>query len=396
MQGNDIKLSQAKKARLAAILNTIDISGNLLSAQFTNNTRLGVNVFPAEAFGGQPGSFREIETGVQYTTNANSFADIKLANPAAWATLKMSRINIDLTNSSNLISLKNLQENIATSYYNIVSLQKQIAATEINYVVIDSLFQIAQNKYNEGLVKQQDVNDTKVSCINTKESITQMEFLMAQYYTSLKILCDIPERESIEIIVNKDVQEIAEGVEVMESDLNVRNQLLQEKYAKSNFISAKAAFLPTISLQFSNSFNLFNTEFNPLSGNWINSNFIGLKFNMPIPSAAAISKKYTAKYDYQLAKKNTEQALIKANLDRTQLEIEFKKSVSQTKSNKEILELRKDTYMKNKNLYQEGLLNLEQTLNSYNAMVNADYNYISSQVNVQLSKAKIIINNEMK
>ena len=51
--------------------------------------------------------------------------------------------------------------------------------------------------------------------------------------------------------------------------------------------------------------------------------------------------------------------------------------------------------MKNKNLYAEGLIGLEVTLNSLNAMINAHYNLITSASNVWLANAKISINNKI-
>ncbi len=260
----------------------------------------------------------------------------------------------------------------------------------------DTLYQIANNKYTEGLVKQQDVNDTKVSYLTKKEDLLQLNFLLQQYYLSLKILCDIPDSEAIEIKENIMASTFVQGITIESNLLNVNNNLLKEKYALSNYKSAKLAFAPTLSFQLSNSYSLFNTTFKPVSGNWFNSNYLGLKLNIPIPSASVVSKKYSTFYDYQLAQKATKQAKIKAALDEQQLRNEYEKALSQFNANIEIVELRNDTYVKNKNLYKEHLLGLNQTLNSFNAMVNARYRLISSEVNVQLALAKIDINIKIK
>jgi len=121
-----------------------------------------------------------------------------------------------------------------------------------------------------------------------------------------------------------------------------------------------------------------------------------LKLNVPIPSANVVAKKYSYYYDYQIAEKNTQQAKIKARLEQEQLKIEYEKAVSQALVNKEILELRQDSYLKNKLLYSKGLIGLEQTINSFNSMVNANYNLISSQTSVELALTKIEINNSIK
>lgn len=396
LKNQEIKMDQAKKAKLAAVLGTIDVTGALLNAQFTDNTTLGVNLFPAEIFGGEPGTFKEVQMGVRYNTNLTNYADVKLVNPTGWSNLKLSKINILLTSSNNQLSVKALQENIAKNYHNIVNLQEQIASSQQHLVIADTLYQITQNKFEEGLVNQQDVNDSKVNWLNSKENISQLEYLLEQYYISLKLLCDMPEHEQIEIQqISRSRQEI-EAPNVLLNELQLRNSILQEQYARTAYKSSKAAFLPTVSLQLSNSNNLYNTEFKPLSGDWINSNYIGLNLSIPIPSSQRISQKYNAQYDYQMAINNTEQAAIQADLHRQSLQSEYEQAVSQARTNQEILNLREDSFKKNQQLYQEGLISLEVVLNSFNSMVSAEYNLISSDVNVELSRSNININNTIR
>lgn len=115
-----------------------------------------------------------------------------------------------------------------------------------------------------------------------------------------------------------------------------------------------------------------------------------------MPSSKSIYNKSNAKYNYELAQQNSYQASIKADLDNRKLGVEWDKAQSQVKNYTEILDLQKDTYIKNKNLYTEGLQSIDRTLNSLNTLVNAEYNVINSKVNVLLSQAKIKINNEIK
>ncbi|MEL7531523.1 MAG: TolC family protein [Bacteroidota bacterium] len=396
LKNNAIQLDQAEKAKLAAALGTIDVTGSLLSAQFTNNTQLGVSLFPAEIFGGEPGTFQEIEMGVQYNTNLTSYADVKLVNPAGWSDLKLAKVNIDLTNSNNQLSLKQLQENVAANYYNIILIQEQISSTKQNLEVADTLYQITTQKFEEGLISQIDVNESKINYLNTEETIKQLEYLLEQYYISLKILCDIPESETIAVNESKRSPKEAIGPTVALNELNLSNSLLREEYARQNHKSAKAAMMPTLSLQLSNSYNLYNTEFEPFTGNWINSNYIGLNLSIPIPNAKRISQSSSTKYDQQMAINNTNQARNQAVLDQQTLETDYDKAVSQFEADEEVLALRKDSFVKNQQLYEEGLISLDLVLNSFNAMVNAEYSMITSAVNIELSIANININNNIR
>ncbi|MCU0440213.1 MAG: TolC family protein [Raineya sp.] len=394
LESNKIRLEQAQKAKLAAILGTIDPVANI-NGSFTDNTRLPVNLFPAEAFGGQAGTYRQVQTGVKYTTATTQNIDIKLINPAGWENLKLAEINIELTESNNQVTLKTLQENIAISYFNIIMLQEQLKSTQRNLAVADTLYQTAKNKYDLGLVKQQDVNDTKVNYLNTQENIKQIEFLIKQHYIILKTLCDIPDNEEIEIKQDIDIQTVSRpNIEL--NSLQISNSVLKEQYAWSNFNQTRKMSLPTLSFVASNSYQLFNTEFKMFNGNWINSNYIGLKLTFALPNATLIANRTQASYNYKLTKKSTEQAKIKADLEVKQLANDFDKASSQTSANKEIYGLRMDTYQKNKNLYSQGLMSLDQILNSFNAMVNAEYSLISSKINILLAQAKIDIHNKVK
>ncbi len=396
LQTNNVKLTQAKKAKLAALFSIPDVTGNLLSANFTNNTRLGVNVFPAEIFGGAPGTFRTIETGIQYNTNVNSYAEIKLLNIAALYNYQLSKINIALTENNTVLTIKSLKENIANTYFNIVTLQKQYETSVKNTQVADSLLQITKNKYKAGLASKQDVNDAESNYLSNAETANQIKYLISQSVISLKILADIPEEKELIISHSNTTDKVQQPPIVELNGTKLKSYILQEKYAKYAFRSAKAALYPTISAPLSNSYNIYSSSFQIVDNSWINSNFIGLKLNVPLPSANTIAKKYSSYYDFQLAEINLQQAKIKSKLEQEELIIAYDKAVSQAKANKAIYDLRADTYLKNKQLYAKGLIGLEQTLNSFNAMVNANYNLISSLTSIELTLTKIEINNSVQ
>ena len=393
IKANDIRLLQAKKTLLASKLAIADPMVNV-SGSFTDNTRLPVNILPAEILGGNPGEFREVQFGVQYNTNSTQNVDIKLLNLEGWKNYKLAEINIQISESDNKLNRKNLYDNIASAYYNIVQLNTQLESTKQNLSIADSLLALAQRKYKQGIVKQQDVNDSKVNYLTIKENIRQIEFLVKQNYTTLKILSDIPETENIEISEkNTPVADVQRPVVELNS-LIIENNRLKELSAFTTIQKTKKAFAPTASLVLNNAFNLYNNDFSILSGKWITSNYVGLRINLPLPNANTLSNKFKAQFDYDLARKNSEQAQIKADLTIRQLETDWEKAISQTKNYTEIVEIQRETYVKNRNLYNEGLISIDRVLNSFNALTNAIYSLNSSKVSISLAQAKIDINNK--
>jgi len=398
LQSGEIRLDQAKKAKLAAVLGIADLTVNN-SYSYTDNTKLPTSLFPADAFGGEPGTYKEVQTGIQYNSSLTNYNEIKLLNFSGWQNFKLAKVNIDLTESNNLISRKSLNENIASIYYNIVNLQEQLKATIENLAAVDTLQQIAQNKYQQGLVRLQDVNESKASFLNTKESINQIEYLLQQQYLSLKILTDIPESDSILISQKVSLTNSNLAPEIELNDLIFKSSKLNEKIALTSYQQLKLSMMPTVSLFNSNSTQQYNSSssFPYNSGSkWYANNYIGIKLSISLPSANLISQTSKARFDHQLAKQNTIHSQNKAQLEQKQLGIDYHKAISQWTTNTEVFGLKKESYLKNINLYSEGILSLDQALNSYNAMVSSNYNRISSAINVLLTQSKIEINNKIK
>jgi outer membrane protein TolC len=396
LQTGRIRTNQAKEAKLAALLGIADVSGGV-TFSYTNNTQLPVNLFPAEAFGGAAGSYKEVQTGVQYNTTFNQNLDIKLLNLKGWESLKQARINIRLSESDQQVALQQLHENICTIYFNIVNLQQQLDATRQNRTAADSLLAITQRRYRTGVTRQQDVNDATISLLNTEESMRQIEYTVSQQYLALKLLCDIPENEAI-IIAQRPESVIQAQPPVQTANAAIHNSQLKEQLAWSNYRHSKYALYPTISFFQAYNNQQFNTRgrFFDSKANWIPSSYIGLRLQIPIPNSNAIGQLGKAKYDYQLAKKNTEQQQIQARLERRQLEVDYEKALSQALTDARTYELRRDTYEKNMLLYKEGLIAFDRTLSSYNELVNSQYKKTSAATSVQLALARIKINNSFK
>lgn len=397
LQTGDIRMVQAKKAKLAAILSIPEVGGNV-SGSYTNNTRLPVNLFPAEAFGGTPGTYKEIQTGIQYNTALNESLDIKLLNLKGWESLRLAKLNIAATASDNQLTLKTLHEDIAAAYYNILDLQEQVSSTRQNLVAADTLVFITTNRFEAGLVRQQDLNDALASRISTKKSLVQLQHLVRQQYLSLQVLTDIPLSDSL-VLTEKITDDLPPGrPAVNTSNVSFTNSVLKEQMAQSTYKQQKYSLYPTLSFFQAYTNQQFSSD-GKLLGNdarWIPSSYVGLRLNIPIPSSTAITQASKARHDYMIAQKNRKQQSLQAGLQTAQLITEFDKAVSELQATREIFFLYRESHEKNLLLYREGLLSLDQTLTSFNNMVNSHYNLISARVSVLAAKAKIDINNRMQ
>jgi len=397
LQSGEIKLIQAKKAKLAAIVSIIDPTINL-SYAFTDNTTLPTSLFPSETFGGAAGTYKEVRMGIQYNSNLTNYNEIKLLNLPGWANFKLSKLNIDLTENNNKMTQKSYFENIAGIYFNIVNLQEQVKSAQKNLLIADTLMKIADHKFQNGQVNQQDVNSITGNFMQVKETVNQLNFLLENQYLSLKALIDIP--ETVTILIKQDIEptKVEQNPEVEFNDMQLKSSLLQEKSALTSLNQSKSMTLPTISVFNTNTTQQYNTQAQLYSKdlNWYQNSNIGVKVSFKLPTANNISQTSKARYDYKLARNNSEHLRNKTEIEHLQLHVDFRKAVSQWTTNTQISELQEDTYNKNKNLYAQGLLSLDQTLNSYNSMISSNYNRISSAITVLLVQSKIAINNNVR
>jgi len=401
LQSGEIRMEQAKKAKIAAIASIPDPSGNI-SFSYTNNLTLPVTLFPSNFSdpNAPAGEYKAQRLGVQYNSNLNQYGEIKLFNLQGWHNLKASKQNLEATAIDNKLTRKTLYENIASTYFNIVQLQEQLRSAQENLLISDTLLRIAENKFDQGILKKQDVNDTRVSYLTTKENVHQISFIIQQQYLTLKALADISEKDSIVIQHRVSIELSETGTkEVTYNDLNLISNIAKENVALSNLRKNKSSLHPTLSFFASDSRTQYNTNAALFDSNWdwYTSTYIGFKITMPMPfSASSITSINEAKYNHLLARKNTEHARIKAELDHRQLSTEHSKAWSQFVTDKEIYSLKKESYFKNRNLFVQGVLATDLTLNSFNAMVNSHYSLITSAINLLLTDAKIEINNTIK
>ena len=188
----------AKWTKIASIGNTINLKSPF-TASWTDNSNLPVSFLPAEAFGGPVGAYKQVSLGQQYVTSYGLTPQIDIINPSAWARIKSAELNKQLTETNNLIAKINLFESISASYYNIISLQYQIKNTEQSVSAADSILLITKNKFDQGIIREQDMNNANVNLLNIQDKLIQLKLSLDQNYNSLKILCDLKVDSNLQI-----------------------------------------------------------------------------------------------------------------------------------------------------------------------------------------------------
>lgn len=363
----------------------------------TNNLELPVTFLPAEAFGGTPGTFKEVTMGQQYVGNLNLAPQIDIINPASWAKLKSAYVNVKLTNVNNLIVKKSLFESISATYHNIISLQEQIEITQMSLLAADTLLIIMQNKYSEGIVRQQDLNDAHINKLTLSDNLEQLNLSLEQQYYSLKILCDIP--ESTEVIINEQPdynKSVIAGLNV-DNQLRYESSLLKVELAKADLKTNQLLQYPTVSLVYYNAWQQnSNNMFFDNDIKWLNAQYIGLKLSMPFPDINRYTLTKSSRINKAIALQNAAHTKLENDLTNKQLILDYEKAYSQLNTAKEIYQLKKQNYGMVLNQFNMSILSSDKLIIAFNDLLVSRLNYSSALANLHYISSKIEINNTIK
>ncbi|MCX6181444.1 MAG: TolC family protein [Bacteroidetes bacterium] len=395
--GNQQSLS-AKWTKIAAIGNTINLKSPL-STSWTNNTVLPISYLPAEAFGGPAGTFKQVSLGQQYVINTAITPQIDIINPAAWARIKSADLNQQLVETNNLITKKTLFESIAAAYYNIIAIQSQIKKIEQSVNAADSIVYSMKNKFTQGIVREQELNNATINLLNLQDKLIQAQAALEQNYNSIKILCDLPDES--EIVITETIQNIAlvNTTTALPSHLYEKQFQLQSDFLKSELTTNRlTSFAPTLSLMFNQNWQQnSNKNFNDDNANHFSSQYVGLKISVPFPlDVNRLSTNYTSKINYNISSISRDHALLQNEINYKQLNLDYQKANSTYSTAKQISELKEKNYMSSVNQYNEGVISSDILLTAFNDKINAQLNYSAALAGLKYAESKININNSIQ
>lgn len=391
----NIKSIEAKRGRLLAIYSAIDprVSGTL---NMTNNTTLPVSLFPAEAFGGEEGTYQEVETGIKYTNTFGQSLELDVIDVSAWRDLKLARLNQEMVALKGELDMLSYKEEASKVYFDILKYRAQMETSQKSKWIADSLLSVLKYRLEKGLVRSQDFQLTKINAIKAQSNVEKLEFILQHEIMALKILCDMD--AEIDLIINEDIatETISfQPLPVKANEVSIRYTTLNEMYKKEQLRQVGLENLPRLSAFASNSWQQFSTNFSLFDKEvgWINSNYIGLKITYQIPTSSYFVSHSRSKTDYLIAQEELKHTMLEKKQLAEQLQTNYKREWANWSSNLEVMNLRKDIYEKTIKNYESGLIGVEELLDVLNELISSEYDQISAKVDVLIAWNKIELNN---
>lgn len=361
--------------------------------QALDNLNQQVSFLPAEAFGGPAGTFKQVTIGQQYVSTFAIMPQFEIFNFSNLAQVKSSKINEALVDNQNKLNEQQLYNKINSIYSNILSFNGQKEVLQENLVLAENIQTIIKQKFDEGLVRMQEVNEAEVNVISIKDKLEQLEVNLKMQYQLLNLFFE--NQASSEVTESIWNYENSSTITQAKNNLDVENTHLQRLLAKQEYKSLRYQNFPSLSFVSSFSWqNLSNESFFSSQSNNTNFNYLGLKLNLDLPTAQRIANTRNKSIQVKMLSNSEEHAVKENEIKNQQLLLDYDKALKQAENYKKIVSLKKDTYDKNYNQFKENILSLDKLLISQNDMLVSKLNLVVALANISFNKNKIDINNK--
>ena len=362
------------------------------TAGYNNNLTLQPTLVPAQVFNpnAPEGTFQELtfgqqhiySTGIQAQWNILNFQKM-FASQTANIVAEQSEINIQKSkfNTYNLL---------ASTYYSILLTQEAIVIYKENLKVSESIYNSSNEKYQKGIISEEALHLAEIRRLKNRANLQQAKHNLNQFYTQLQrqlntnqpiVISDSPKDFSL---TNINFETIHPEITWQEMEVEKQKSLLKEK---------KALLLPNLSLNYQYNTSWATDGFTDFSNaNELPQQYLGAKLNIPIfsgfSSRSKIKKSKLELQQQELQLENTK--LVKQKEDDLLL-LDVNHYEEELTQNTKIMNLRQKNDVHAENKYNSGITSLNERLDNYEDLLNAQNNYLQSLASYTLAKYKLFI-----
>lgn len=345
------------------------------------NEKLAVTPLPGDLFG-QPGQTLEAQFGQKYNYNAGISVSKTLFDVQARFTAKTAKVNQEMTQANQEIYKQKLTEQVALYYYTYIIAQKALEIQKENFQTSDSVLQLVNQKYEQGIIDQYSVNLAKMNKNNVQLTMNTYNNIINQCLSNLKILFGIT--SDTEIMFNENIEinkDYVYTVQEIGRDLSLKLFELQSHQANYKIKQQKAQLYPKLSFFGYYGAQQYRDDFGLSLKNEDRSDVMYWGINVSVPLFTGFSTKnkiQAAKIEYKTALETLIQEEEKSKIKDALMIKEYQNSsiiVLVAKDNYKLAKLNSDLSFLN---YKQGLISLDKYFDSFNDYLKAEAAYLNA------------------
>ncbi|MEM9929165.1 MAG: TolC family protein [Bacteroidota bacterium] len=362
------------------------------SLGYNDNITLQPALVPEQLFNpnAESGSLQELTFGTkfQYTRSMQVSWDVlnfqqKFAIQTAKIAAEESRLNTDLARF-------NTYNALAATYYSLLLNQEAVNIYAENLEVAEQVFVQAQDKFQRGVISEPELNRAE---INQHQNRSRLQQTLSQVEQLRLQLQDQLNTEEAVVIQDSISGFLLSSYAITSKHPQIAFEAVQMERSESILRQTKARRAPTVSLVYQNNQTWATDKFMNFSeGNNLPQQLFGVQINMPgLFDFGTKQRIKQAKKQVELQRLTYEGTLRSTQREDDLLVLQLQEANGQLEINEHVLSLQEGNDAHANNQYEAGLLSLDQRLDKYGELLNAQDNYLQSLASQTLAKYKIFI-----
>lgn len=401
---SDIKKASIEEEKSGKKINEVIGSGLpqvTLSGNLVNNLELPTTLINGDYFGA-PGTMIAAKFGTKYSYTFTGEVTQMIFNGSFWVGLSAAKYSNRYYQQNRELVSENVEYDVATAYYQILVVQKQIQLLQQNQKLISKSLSDTKLLFENGKTKEVDVDRINVSLNNIEYQLKKANEALNQSYRYLKFKMGMPVASEISLADSSYFSQdslLVQSINTLEYEKDdivafdnrndykiLQTSLELQTLDKKNQI---AQFLPSISAFGSYSYSGLRTGFDLFDSKkeWFKYYSVGLQFRLPIfTGGQTIAKIQQSSLNVDALNEEVKKVENGINLQVSNAITKYNNAFDNTKTNKLNINLAKKVYDITFLEYKEGVTNAASLVDAETKLREAQTNFVNSLLELYVAK----------
>ena len=386
-----LKIEQAGQDKKTANSYLYPKVGAAFSGQ--KNIEIPETPVPGELMG-KPGETVYMKFGQNYSYNSGISVSKTILDWQSMVQAKIAKLNVSLNQAQKDYFEQTLKEQVAQVYYAAITANKAVEISNKDLEIADSLFLIAQGRFEQGLIDGLVFNQAIINKNNVIRNLEQNKFYQSQWMYNLKLLLGFAATDSLilteDIIINRINDQFDYGQVSNEKYTRIYN--LQSDISGIETKRALARFAPKMEVNYYLGSFQYQSDFtfSLNSADWKPSSYLGISVSVPLFTGFANKSQYSsAKISRTITQMKSQDETRKSAINDSILLANYFSSVK-------LIEITSETYKVSGNnvelasqKYGQGLISLDEYLKVFDDYLAVENQYFNSLSDYLINKATI-------
>lgn len=282
---------QSKWRRIPQIYGDFNLQRNLI---------IPVTPVPANAFrpDAPEGELIPLRFTTKWTSNTGLNADINLFNPQKRSELAEARIQTEIKKIDKEAEENDLLFNLDEAYAAAVIATEQVSLAVSDTITNHDVWKMSREQFTAGRLSQSNLNQVRADLNSSRNNFAEAQKILLQAKAELLLIMGYNPAEHTSVELSDDVESLFVAFQnnsnIDSGSIALKKLREEDRLLHTQLQSAKAGYLPTISIKGYYGASYFDNNMEIFKGNnWYGNSFMSLGVRLPITESIERSKKIT-------------------------------------------------------------------------------------------------------